>query len=109
MRFLYPVFLFMPVVIIQGLEVLQNKYVKNLSSNKYMMGFTKLAFIVNTGALLIVMFKPADSQISLYHKLYKDYKEPTTLYYLEENPYHRVLDIYWFLFLFLQFYVEDKS
>ena len=96
MRFLYPVFLFMPVVIIQGLEVLQNKYVKNLSSNKYMMGFTKLAFIVNTGALLIVMFKPADSQISLYHKLYKDYKEPTTLYYLEENPYHRVLDIYFY-------------
>ena len=94
MRFLFPVFLFIPVIIIQGIEVLQNKYAQNLSSNIYMKSFMKLTFIVNVGALLIVMFKPADNQISLYHKLYNDYKEPTTLYYMEENPYHRVLDIY---------------
>lgn len=96
MRFLYPIFLFLPVIIIQGIEVLQNKYVQNLSSDKYMRGFIKLIFIVNAGALLIVMFKPADNQISLYHKLYKDYNEPTTLYYLKGNPYHRVLDIYFY-------------
>ena len=55
--------------------------------------FMKLIFIVNTGALLVIMFKPADNQISLYSKLYNSYTEPTTLYYLERNPYHRVLDI----------------
>ena len=95
-RFLFPISFFIPIIIIMGIEVLQKKYIQNLSSNKYMRSFMKLIFIVNAGVLLVVMFKPADSQISLYHKLYKNYKEPTIHYCLEGNPYHRVLDIYFY-------------
>lgn len=95
-RFLFPICLFLPIIIILGIEVLKKKYIQNLSSNKYMRSFMKFIFIVNTGVLLIAMLKPADTQISLYSKLYHDYKEPTTLYYIDENPYHRVLDIYFY-------------
>lgn len=93
LRFLFPIILFLPIIIIQGIEVLQNKYLQNLSSNKYMKGFMKLVFILNFGLLVVVMFKPADNNISLYNKLYESYENPTVLYYIEHNPYHRVLDI----------------
>jgi phosphatidylinositol glycan class B len=56
----------------------------------------KLVLIINTVMILIVIMRPADAQISLYHKLYKSYKEPTILYYIGKNPYHRVLDIYFY-------------
>lgn len=96
LRFLFPIYLFLPIIMIQGIEVLQNKYNQNLSTNKYMRGFMKLILIVNAGLLCIVMLRPADSQVSLYHKLYKNYKESTILYYIGGNPYHRVLDIYFY-------------
>ena len=93
LRFMFPIIAFLPVMIIHGVEILQKKYSVNLSSNKYMKGFMKLFFIVNAGLLIIIIFKPADSQISLYHKLYKDYREPTVLYYISGNPYDKALDI----------------
>ena len=93
LRFLFPIILFIPIVIIKGIQIIQDKYVQNLSANKYLKGYMKLVFMANAVLLLIIMFKPADNQISLYQKLYSNYKEPTTLYYLERNPYHRVLDI----------------
>ena len=96
LRFLFPIYLFIAIIIIQGIEVLQNKYIQNLSTNSYMKGLMKLVLIVNFGVLSIVILKPADNQISLYHKLYNRYKEPTILYYTEVNPYHRVLDIYFY-------------
>ncbi len=96
LRFLFPIFVFMPIIIIQGIEVVQDKYIRNLSSNKYMKSFLNFVLIVNLGALLVVIFKPADNQISLYSKLYKEYEEPTTLYYYKENPYLRVLDIHFY-------------
>jgi len=96
LRFLFPIYLFIPIIIIQGIEVLQYKYIHNLSSSNYMKGFMKLVLIINTVMILIVIMRPADAQISLYHKLYKSYKEPTILYYIGKNPYHRVLDIYFY-------------
>jgi len=96
LRFLFPLILFLPIIIIQGIEVLQNRYYQNLSSNKYMKGFMKFVFCVNAALLLVVMLKPADSQISLYHKLYKSYHNSAVLYYTENNPYHRVMDVYFY-------------
>ncbi len=96
LRFLFPIILFMPIVMIQGIETIQNRYYHRLSENKYLKSFMMLFFIINFAVLLIVSFNPADSQIYLYKKLYKEYKEPTTLFYINKNPYRRVLDIHYY-------------
>jgi hypothetical protein len=55
--------------------------------------FVKLFWIVNLIFLTIIALTPADGQISLYRKVYSDYKSPATMYYTAANPYNRVLDI----------------
>lgn len=95
-RFLFSLSYFVPILIIKGIEVIQNQFILNLSEKIYMKWIMRLVFFTNIGMLLVVMFKPADSQISLYQEIYSSYKEPTTLYYINSNPYDRVLDIYFY-------------
>lgn len=92
-RFLFPVIGFLPVVIIKSFEIIQEKWNKTFLDNTFVRVFAKLFLIANFISLLIIAFKPADNQISLYKRLYNDYKTPTTLYYTDDNPYHRILDI----------------
>lgn len=92
-RFLFPVIGFLPIIIIKSFEIIQERWNSTISDKKVVMIFAKLFLIANFIALLIIAFKPADNQISLYRKLYNDYKAPTTLYYTGDNPYHRILDI----------------
>ena len=62
--------------------------------NKELVAFSVSLFgVTNLVMLLVVMFRPADNQISLYQNLYERYPTPTTLYFDSENPYHRILDI----------------
>jgi len=92
-RFLFPLYLFMPLVMIQGVEVIQERYLPHFSKNRFWDGFMKLLIVVNTVLILIVVFKPADNQIALYKTLYQNYEKPTELFYIEKNPYHRVLEV----------------
>jgi GPI mannosyltransferase 3 len=92
-RFLFPVIGFLPIMIIKSLEIIQTKWNEAFPDNKFVKTFAKLFWVVNIIFLIIIAFSPADGQISLYDKLYFDYKGPTTLYYTSDNPYHRVLDI----------------
>lgn len=96
MRFLFPMCFFLPLLMVQGIEVLQERFQKALSQTTAMRVFMKVVLTVNSLVLLVVVFKPADSQISLYRALYSNYKEPTTLYCIDKNPYERVLDIYFY-------------
>ena len=96
LRFLFPIIGFLPYIIVKTIEVIQVKFKLALSENKAMDIFMRLFIIVNTGALLVVMFKPADSHIPLYSLIYNKYKEPTTLYYIDNNPYLRVVDIHYY-------------
>jgi phosphatidylinositol glycan class B len=92
-RFLFPVIGFVPIVIIKSVEIIQTKWCETFPDNKFVRIFAKLFWIVNIIMLLIIAFSPADGQIALYKKLYSDYSGPATLYYSEDNPYNRVLDI----------------
>lgn len=93
MRYLFPIVYFLPIVLINAFEFIQEKYKINLSSLRSVKVFMTIFFIVYFIFLVIITFKPADNQISLYKAIYKNYKNPTTLYYISENPYYRVLDI----------------
>jgi GPI mannosyltransferase 3 len=92
-RFLFPVIGFLPIVIIKSLEIIQTNWSKNFLDNKFVRAFAKVFWIVNIIFLIIIAFSPADGQISLYKKLYTGYKGSSTLYYIKDNPYNRVLDI----------------
>ena len=92
-RFMFPVIGFLPIMIIKSLEIIQTKWSIVFPDNRLVRIFAKLFWVVNIIFLGIVAFSPADGQISLYKKLYTDYKTPSTLFYIENNPYHRVLDI----------------
>ena len=92
-RFLFPVIGFLPILIIKSLEIVQTKWSASFLENKLVRIFAKWFWVVNIIFLGIVAFSPADGQISLYKKLYTNYTTPSTLYYIENNPYHRVLDI----------------
>jgi hypothetical protein len=96
MRFLSPIIGFLPIIVIESIEITKDKFAKNLLSNKPFIIFMKAFFIVNFILLLFISFQPADNYISLYHTIYKRYKAPTKLYYIENNPYHRVLDIHFY-------------
>ncbi|MBN4065989.1 hypothetical protein JYT51_01495 [Candidatus Amoebophilus asiaticus] len=92
-RFLFPIVGFLPIIAIKGLEVIQQKFVRDLFTKRYLRLFMKGFFVVNFLFLIIITFRPADSQISLYRTIYNQYKTPTTLYFIDKNPYHRVLNI----------------
>jgi GPI mannosyltransferase 3 len=92
-RFLFPLIGFIPVIIIKSVEIIQEHWKSGFSDLKPVKIFVRLFWIVNLIFLIIIAFTPADGQISLYRKVYSEYKSPATLYYTEDNPYNRVLDI----------------
>jgi phosphatidylinositol glycan class B len=93
LRFLFPLYLFVPIIIVKGMISVQKLFTLKLSSNTAMRWVMKLVFVVNFILLIVVIFKPADNQIGLYQTIYRNYHKPITLYYLDRNPYHRVLPI----------------
>lgn len=93
MRFLFPIAAFMPIVLIKAIEI---KHIANIHSNKYFLLFIKLFFIFNFLFLTIVALRPVVGRIRLYQVLYNNYKNTTTLYYLNNNPYHKASDIYFY-------------
>ena len=92
-RFLFSIIGFVPIIIIKSVEIIQERWNLAFLENRYVKIIAKLFWITNIVALVVITFKPADNQISLYQKLYNDYKTPATLYYTTDNPYHRILDV----------------
>ena len=49
----------------------------------------RLFWYVNLLMVIVLVFRPADSHISLYKTLWDDYDTPAVLYVSTNNPYHR--------------------
>jgi phosphatidylinositol glycan class B len=95
-RFLFPIIGFIPVMIIFSADFIMEKKGIGIVQHKAVKFFIKAFWYTNLVMLAIVVFRPADDQISLYKKLYYNYPSATILYYIEGNPYHRVVDIYYY-------------
>jgi len=93
LRFLFPLYLLVPVIIVKAIISVQRFFTLKVVSNSIMRITMKLCFVINFILLLVVIFKPADNQIGLYKKIYRDYKTSSTLYHIDKNPYHRVLGV----------------
>lgn len=94
-RFLFPLIFTIPYAVTKVLQATNTKW-PTFIENKAFIITMKMVLLTNYLFLLVITFKPADNHIALYQKLYSKYHEPTTLYYLDKNPYLRVLDIHFY-------------
>ena len=92
-RFFYPLLFLTPFMMMRVVQYLNAAKLSGLIEKKVFSIFMKVVFFSNYLFLIVVIFKPADSNISLYKELYFTYQEPTTLYFIDKNPYVRVRDI----------------
>jgi phosphatidylinositol glycan class B len=97
-RFLFPVIPFIPYILIKSHESAREKlkWYAQIIATKWANVIWKITVTLNIIFLVIVCFKSADSQIDLYKFVYNSYDKPGTIYFLDNNPYHRVLDIHFY-------------
>ena len=96
LRFLFPIVPLLPIFIIKALSIIEDKWHYGITERTWFRGFVKVFWGVNIVLLLIVTFRPADYQIPLYEAVYDNYEQPITMYYKNDNPYHRILDIHFY-------------
>ena len=96
LRFLFPIMCYLPVMIIMVAEEVKRRWHLPKLLLQSTQIFVFAFWIINMVLLIVVIFRPADSLNLLYEKLYHQYKEPAILYYVNDNPYHRVLDIHFY-------------
>jgi GPI mannosyltransferase 3 len=95
-RFLFPLFGFVPIVVIRGLEVLTGWKGEEILHHRAVRIFARLFWAANFVALAVVMFYPAESQARLYQAVYELYPRPVTLYYTGHNPYFGSTEIFFY-------------
>lgn len=94
-RFLFPVIGFIPLMIVQSGEIINEKW-QGFFQSKVVKVFIVLFWIYNYLFLAIAALKPSDAQVSLYQKVYDDYPQPTKLYCVKGNPYSRAVDVHYY-------------
>lgn len=97
MRFLFPLANIFPLMLILSLQAIREdarfQGLKNLAQN-WRKPLLRLFLVVNAALLLIVCFKPADMQISLYQYIYDHYDAGATeVLYIERNPFSRAVPL----------------
>ena len=95
-RFFYPLIGFIPVVVIKAIGITSANWGIRLWENKPFVVFARISWVVNIALILFSFFNPADSHVNMYSKIYHTYTKPVTLYYLDEDPYHKALDIHYY-------------
>lgn len=96
-RFIFPIIGLLPVMIIKVADVIIKKKGIEILQNRLMKLSVKLFWYLNAVMLVILIFRPADDQISLYKKLWNDYQAPANLYFTGDNPYHRAkVDVHFY-------------
>jgi phosphatidylinositol glycan class B len=96
LRFLFPLVFFLPVLFVEAITLLKERTSIKLHEQKWFNLLFKGSLVINFAFMLVVWCKPADSTTALYRSLYRQYEEPSTLFYTHNNPYHRVLDVYFY-------------
>ena len=95
-RYLFPLIGFAPVFVVQAVEIVRERFRIDLVNVPLFRKCGVGIFALNLAVLFIVMFRPADPNISLYEVIYDKYRDPITLYCLGKDPYRRVLNIQYY-------------
>jgi phosphatidylinositol glycan class B len=97
LRFMFPIAYFLPFVIVMAAGAILNATRLSAPVVKMLKVFIWGFWITDIALLLVIMFAPADGQISLYKTLYRNYPNPTTIYYTgDEAPYGKNVPIYFY-------------
>jgi phosphatidylinositol glycan class B len=88
-RFLFPMIGFLPIMILRTAEIFLRKKGYEVMERRITKISVKIFWYLNMFMLVILIFRPADEQISLYKQLWDNYKTPVKLYYTEDHPYRR--------------------
>ncbi|MEO8734627.1 MAG: hypothetical protein ABI373_09885 [Flavobacteriales bacterium] len=96
LRFLFPIVGLLPITIIQATELVRTKWMPGLLERRAWRISTKVFWTIDLVLLAVVMFKPADAEISLYKTIYDGYSRPIALYHFGSDPYHRVEHIHFY-------------
>lgn len=89
LRFFFPIIGFIPIIICSALEIVNKRYFKKLFESKVFLLTFRIIIFLNTLALGVVLFKPANHLVLLYKIIYDRYPKNTTLYYTDKNPYQK--------------------
>ncbi len=95
LRFLFPVLGFLPLLAVEAGEIINEKW-QGILQKKWFKVFVLLFWVQNGIFLCFVAFKAADSQVTLYEKVYDNYSQPTVMYYISNNPYSRARDVFYY-------------
>ena len=90
LRFLTPLLSFMPLVILDSLQILRAKY--NFKLGPRLIKLNIYAWRFNCFALLVVMFFPSAMQIRINQLLYQNYQQSTAFNFITEGG--NILDFY---------------
>ncbi|RYD74895.1 MAG: hypothetical protein EOP53_17445 [Sphingobacteriales bacterium] len=95
LRFLFPIVNFLPFMMIESLQIIQQKStkIKAFLQTKAARRIERIFWISNICILLVVMFKPVDRNIPLYRFLFNRYTSDATLYSVVGDPYLRALNV----------------
>lgn len=95
LRFLFPMLGFVPLIIVQAGEVINEKWPQIFKYKAYQVAVV-LFWIHNGLFLCFVSLKAADSQVNLYQVVYHNYQQQTLFCYTEHNPYSRAMDVHYY-------------
>lgn len=90
LRFLTPLLAFMPLVILESLQIILRKY--NWSFGKKLLKLNYTAWIINCIVVIGVMFIAPAMQLRINKLIYTDYTTPTSFNYITEGG--NILDFY---------------
>lgn len=88
LRFLFPIIGLLPIFIIKGIHIIQEKWYPDILHNKIIKVFIKIFWGVNIILLLFVTFHQVDQDVPLYEAVYDNYEHPITLHFKRDYPYH---------------------
>jgi phosphatidylinositol glycan class B len=96
-RFLFPLIGFLPVMIIRVADKLLHKRGYQILEGRIMKVSVRIFWYLNMVMLAVLIFRPADDALSLYEKLWNEYRTPARLCFTDDNPYHRAkVDIHFY-------------
>ncbi|MCX6250999.1 MAG: hypothetical protein NTX61_09615 [Bacteroidetes bacterium] len=92
-RFLFPIVGFLPIIIVKSIETICDKWKPGILEISGIKLFAATFWITNLLLLFYGTVNPADGQVNLYKKIFQEYSTPTTLYFINEDPYYRAKKI----------------
>ncbi len=96
MRFIFPMLGFLPLIIIQGIDLVRQKWISDLLDKRAVKYAVNIFWVANLILLLMITVIPVDNENKLFQTIYRDYPGQTILYFTNENPYRRALDIHFY-------------